>query len=274
MGIAVPFFIDFPYNDKVQEFNIQYNHFEDDYIDLVKFIETYPAHRINIELVVGNIDLEKIINLSKINNNVYFKLNKDFINKIEDFIRFNIKFFFDTIVNNWDHLNSYLNIGVSDIYISGELCFNLNIIKEKLKEKNIHSRVILNIAQIHDDFDSLDPIKSFFIRPEDLKFYSSFINTFEFFIENKEQLTILYESYVKDKYWYGDLSEIILGLNKEIDSRTLLPNFAEYRANCGKKCFKDSNCTICERIYILSNKLLDKNLIISIKQDLEEEDGS
>lgn len=56
-------------------------------------------------------------------------------------------------------------------------------------------------------------IKTFFIRPEDLDIYEKYINTFEFFTDEKDavRLNSLYKIYTKDRLWYGLLKDLIVG---------------------------------------------------------------
>ena len=263
MNFCLPYMKSFPHNDEIPEFTIKYNSLKDSYEDLVKFIETYSDRRINIELLHDATGADTILPLLKINPEIYLKLNESYIQKVTAFKEKGIRFFFSLQSDNWDSFNSLVNIGVSDIYIANELGFSLLTISKILKNKNIHIRVIVNIAQARDPFESTEPIKAFFIRPEDIDDYETYIDTIEFFADNQVQYEVLYETYAYNKNWDGNLQEIIIGLRIPIDSRTIIPEFGLYRGNCEKRCFRGSNCAICNRVVELSETMASRDIMFA-----------
>ena len=78
---------------------------------------------------------------------------------------------------------------------------------------------------------------------------------------------VLYEIYAQDRHWYGDLSEIISGLESNLDSRFILPHFGERRVKCQRKCLAGEKCVICEAILECSKTLQEAGLLINIKED-------
>ena len=76
----------------------------------------------------------------------------------------------------------------------------------------------------------------------------------------------------EDKKWFGDLQEIIIGLDSKIDSRYIIPRFAEKRIKCGKDCLKGGKCEMCKRILDLSEQLENAHLIVQIDKEKEERD--
>ena len=72
--------------------------------------------------------------------------------------------------------------------------------------------------------------------------------------------------YKEDKKWFGQLKEIIFGLKTDLDSRYIVPHFAEHRTSCKKECLKGGKCKICERVVDLSHSLKEANLIITPKK--------
>ena len=128
--------------------------------------------------------------------------------------------------------------------------FNVKILSTAAKKNNKSLRSFCNVCE--SSWLETPSIKTFFIRPEDLKLYEKYIDTFEFYINNTSasRLNTLYEIYVKDQKWFGKLEEIIVGYIGEEDNRFFIPNnFGEKRLNCNKKCMQDNEkCNICNRI--------------------------
>jgi hypothetical protein len=175
----------------------------------------------------------------------------------------NIPHFFNQYVNSIDLFHSMINTWqVSDIYITDELGFELANIAPIAKENNVKIRVFPNIAQAIVDVEP--KIKQFFIRPEDVAIYEPYVDVLELFGE-KEDYNFLYKVYALDKKWFGDLSELINGV--EIDSRRIVPEFGEKRSRCGKKCFKGGKCKMCDRVQELAETLEEHELFI--KQNKE-----
>lgn len=171
----------------------------------------------------------------------------------------NFSFFTRIYVNNWDTFRGLLDLGVSDVYIVESMGFELDKCSAIAHEKNVKIRVFPNIAQSQWE-DTMD-IKKFFIRPEDVYVYEDYVDIFEFLGDIRKDET-LYTIYAEDKEWYGDLTELITGLNTSFDSRFIIPKFAEIRVRCGKKCMKDNKCQICEMVSALSNSLKSKGVTV------------
>ena len=87
------------------------------------------------------------------------------------------------------------------------------------------------------------------------------------FFGNSQQVSTLLKIYKEDKKWFGLLNEIIIGLRSDLDSRFIVPRFAEKRIKCGKECLKGGKCQMCERVVSLSKTLKDANLMIEIDKD-------
>jgi len=62
-----------------------------------------------------------------------------------------------------------------------------------LHDNNIKVRVFPNICQ--SSFKETPSIKTFFIRPEDIKYYSTFVDVFELISNNAEIQNTLFKIY-------------------------------------------------------------------------------
>ena len=77
-----------------------------------------------------------------------------------------------------------------------------------------------------------------------------------------------------DKEWYGDLKEFLIGWNSNLDNRFIIPQFAEARLNCEKRCLKGHPCHVCERIIDISKKLKEGKVVVRYNKDYKAPDDN
>lgn len=262
--------------DKVDEILIRYD--KNKILEL--FTQFIPAHlnqRVIVQLIEeNNIDtivnnLKKIISIYNENKDIKFDIQLPFYNQkfIEELKDTNLKYFFKAAANSWDKFTGLMSQNVSDIYITDELAFELDKVAEIAHKNNIKVRIYPNVAQSR--WDKLSDILKFFIRPEDIKMYEPYVDVCEFYGDKAQQIDTYYKIYQEDKKWFGDLQEIIIGLDSKIDSRYIIPRFAEKRIKCGKDCLKGGKCEMCKRILDLSEQLENAHLIVQIDKEKEED---
>ena len=162
------------------------------------------------------------------------------------------------MINNWDTLQGYIKYKPSDMYIVEALGFEINKVAKVLHNENIKIRTFANVAQ--SSWREIDPLRKFFIRPEDIPIYEPYIDVIEFF-NSKNSSSTLYKIYSKDKKWFGQLNELILDFDSDIDNRFIVSKFAEHRTRCGKRCLKGENCKFCDTIYQLSQTLKENGIL-------------
>lgn len=182
----------------------------------------------------------------------------DTINKLD-----NIPYFFEFFVTTWEQLHYLISLKVSDVYLTEDMCFELEAAKALCSAKGVSIRAFPNIAQ-SSVWDSPAPAK-FFIRPEDLDFYSQYIDTIEFWGDPLKQ-DVFYHIYCVSKRWIGELNVIVADLNATFNNSGILPLFAQTRANCGKQCMRGKRCAICFKLDSLSNTLKDKGISVKVKK--------
>ena len=147
------------------------------------------------------------------------------------------------------------SLGVSDVFVSGELGFDLERVKWYADLNNIKIRCYVNVSQ--SMWKAGDGFKDFYIRPEDIDFYGNYIDTIEFY-NSVDNQNVLYEIYFKDKEWNGNLREIIKGLKLDINNYYILgPEFGRRRSQCNKDCIKGERCELCDRLADLAKSLED-----------------
>ena len=146
----------------------------------------------------------------------------------------------------------------TDMYICEELGFFLDKVSKILHDNNIKVRVFPNICQ--SSFSKTESIKTFFIRPEDIFIYATFVDVFEL-ISDAERQETLFKIYKQGK-WFGKIKEVIPTFKGELDSKYLLGNFGMIRSKCGKRClYKPGSCAICDRFIEIADTF-EKNKIV------------
>lgn len=252
--------------EKVNEITIDYYNTKD-FVDL---LNQFKEKRINIYIrdketnqLISNEELKKIkiIHETYPDLNLYLEIPINTRYSLEDIKDIGLPYFLEDRINDIDLFTTLLSQGVSDIYVVENLCFELDKISEVAHSRNVRLRTFPNVAQ--SESMAIDGLLKFFIRPEDIDVYSQYIDTFEFFGDERKQ-DVLYDIY-NSKVWNGPLNEIIIGLNSDLDSRFILPQFGESRVKCGKRCLKGGNCRICNRIEELSKTLKENDIVIKNK---------
>lgn len=167
-----------------------------------------------------------------------------------------IPFFFAKYAQDLDTFHGLINMGVSDIYIVEELGFCLDALAPIAHMANVSIRVFANVCQTSWKYNK-NSLKSFFIRPEDIPIYEAYVDVVEFFGSIDKQET-MFRIYSINKKWYGNLQEIINGLEEPLDSRYLSNIWAVARISCEKRCLKGSSCSICTRLSDTSQLIKEK----------------
>lgn len=221
------------------------------------FIERYANKRIIIEIEKVNENLIKdLCSIKKdfLDTDIVLAISEEDMEYFSLFKEEGFSVCPRNYISNWDTLQYFLSFDVSDLYIAGTLCFELDKVKSTVcqKNKDIKIRVFPNLAQAHAEIDDL---KKFFIRPEDISYYEPYVDVYEFI--DQPGLNVIYRVYAINHRWIGDLNEIILGISKEINNQCVLSQFGEIRRRCGKRCFKGHPCSVCEKI-IRTAELLEQ----------------
>lgn len=177
------------------------------------------------------------------------------------------KYMFTDVVGSWEVLQFILSLHPAEVYITNILGFSFDRLYTVCNNAEVGIRVTANVAQAA--WDGIEPMKKFFIRPEDVDFYETYCSGIEFSGKDKSIQEVMYKIY-KRQYWYGDLKEIIIGLDQSLDSRQLPLDFGKWRANCGKRCITGGKCNLCKAIlHFAENMDKTETLIVpKVKQKL------
>jgi len=113
---------------------------------LISFVEEYSNKRINISIPDDEIPINHFVTLNKIHNNIYVKLTRFQFRYAEKLKENNIKFFFDNTVpvSTFILLDELIKLGVTDVYIADDLCYNLENVSKRCQKDNVQIRLILN----------------------------------------------------------------------------------------------------------------------------------
>ena len=246
------------YIQDAEEFKIKYNPSDQ---TLKDFLEKYQQKSIVIDATedLTNLDINLFKELSKKYQNIKLIIsyeNKEVVTKVQEN---EIPFFFSNFVTTGDQMYGLMKYNPTDMYICEDLGFSLDKVSEILHKNNIKVRVFPNICQ--SSFNETDSLRTFFIRPEDIDIYSTFVDVFELIADENTQ-QILYKVYKQQK-WFGPIKEIIPSFKGELDGRYILDSFGRIRSKCGKKClFKPESCSICDRFMDLAETLKKNDLIV------------
>lgn len=267
MKYCLPYLNASPYMSKVDEVIIPFNAEKGPIV--IKNItskENISNATIILEMEVMEVDvINKNMTLFKSLKEDYPQINfklmftKDYTERFDSLIEnckeCGIPFFFSTYVRDWDTFYGLIDLGVSDVYIVEEMGFSLSKLGAIAHASSVSIRVFANIAQ--SKWPKERSIKSFFIRPEDIPIYADYVDVIEFYGEQNVQ-EVSYKAYAEDGKWFGDLRELIIGLETEVDSRHILPIFGDKRLSCERRCQKLKPCNICTRI-VENSKVLEAN---------------
>lgn len=264
MKYCIPYKKDNPYLNLADEYIINYKD-NKQIIDFIKencnkriIISIYKQEELFFKSITG-FKLFKKIYQEQQNFVILLDINNCSSKVLQELQESKIPFFTNTAIDSFDELYNLIELGVSDIYITNELGFDLERVAALLHKNNINIRAFPNVCQTKR---KQKDIFSFFIRPEDIDIYGQYINIIEFDYTLDEQIKTYLKIYNIDKKWCGDLSEIISNLDLSIDNQTIIKQFAETRVKCKKDCIKGKPCQICNKIISLAETLQKAELKI------------
>ena len=212
-------------------------------------------------------EAKKFVALKEYHSNIAVKLETVFGGKtVDSFIKIlrdnDVPFFLGLSPKNIAEVKALIEYGVSDIYITEYLGFNMTDLVNKVIPADINVRVYPNVSQVPHLctlVETTDDIKTFFIRPEDLELYEGYIDIIEFYgaVDKQDILMDIY----KDGYWMGNLNELILDFKEDINCMNLMPDFGFYRLACGHRCDLEK-CNYCDISKSLAAELRVKDIYI------------
>lgn len=176
--------------------------------------------------------------LSYIPSTIDYTVSTTSITQLKKFLSDKIPAYYAYPVSDWEFFNKLQKAGVSDIIISGPIAFSMETLFRQKQSTKI--RVLLS----HNPYSLLDSSitpDSFYIRPEDTKYYTA-IDYIEFPIEKEEILFSIY----KNEEFLAEISYLVPNITPDIKNALLPEDFAKRRLNCGRRCDTSGSCHYCE----------------------------
>ena len=159
-------------------------------------------------------------------------------------------------VTDWDTLTHLIAIGAHGVYIGGALGFELDKVSEILHKFGMWVWVKPNLAQ--SSVSTTPGYKKFWIRPEDVEIYESYVDVMQMeFPENEPEKQLPYLRTYQGGVLNGTLNDFIIDLNitdVPMVSYKLPQELFKHRISCGKRCLKGSHCKACEGLIRIARK--------------------
>ena len=270
MKVALPWSAYAENKSLVSEYNITFVNKPGNFDWLLTFLEQHNDKRFNIRIDTTDYDfeLEKLHYAKIVNPNIHIIV--DYIEEKEILQKMNINFYFSSAyaATSFRQLEWLVNLGTTDIYISDDLCYQLEKVKKFCDQHKVQCRLILDkiASQIPDANNPRLP----YFTPEIIDILDQYIDIFEF-TENQSmaRLTILYKIWFENQEWREDLSLLYPELTLKIPNQSLIPNFIEYKMNCGYKCAYGSPCKRCNQFLEIAKILRNKKIEFTPKRKKE-----
>lgn len=268
MKLALPFSIEHHSQYPSQEYNLIFKekHEKQGVENFTEFCKEYPQTRINAYFKDFIPSTELLEKLDAACPQFYVYLKEPFE------LPPHIKFYFARPVSSWDQLHYLLTLGVSDVYIAGDLTHELPEVRAICSLHNVNIRLILN--KVPDIGEA--SIKSTFYTPQDISLIEKFYDTVEFVCSpsSDDPFTLkdfdwhkfktLYRVWFEKRTWSGELSLINDNIHFSYPcSVNLGSNFSYKKATCGSRCRKMRACNTCDSV--LSAMLALKKKGVSIE---------
>lgn len=260
MKYCISYYKNFRHLDEVDEIIFPYSD------NLPAFFEEKKFNKKQRILIhIGEKDLAQVVpTLRKIQTLVYNMavIAKRHTGVSKTLTENGIEFFYSDYCKTFDQVYTFKEEGVSDIYVVETLGFDLKEIGTYCHDYDVNVRVLPNVLQSTLGSTSrLPQVCHFFIRPDDVKAYESYVDVFELF-GDEEKYSITYEIY-KDEHWDDDLQFVIKGITKPMYISPELP-FGEYRLKCRQRCY---SCTLCERLQDFEKELKKGGLTVKKQEE-------
>lgn len=173
-----------------------------------------------------------------------------------------LPFYYGFPIFTYDELNSIAKLDPYYVIPGPPLFFNLPY----LKSLKLSLRIFPNINNL-TNFPKIKYQTGTWVRPEDIDYYSQFVDSCEFVNVELEAERALFRIYKREKQFVGPISLIISGMDEcSADNDLINPEFTIIRTYCKQKCESGERvCTICDNIL----KLADPELLRKLKERID-----
>jgi len=257
MKVAIPWSTDVK-NRYGNEYNITFNELRNNFDKLFDFVSKYKDTRFNIQ--PDNMNYQQMEAIDNINPFIYFKIDLSY-KVVEEMKKRGLKFFFNasSAPSSLSLLEEQIILGTTDIYICDDLCYNLEYVKNICEKNNVQTRLILNEIPSKRFDKGINPKAPIFI-PECIEELSKYVDVGEFNVNSWVKIGTLYRIWFERQEWRENLKYIYKDLEIDIPNESLIPNFIEFKMNCGYRCARGSSCNKCEQFVEIARDLKSKNI--------------
>lgn len=253
MRYAVNYNANFRYFDQVDEVVFDYKGSESIVDFIPKILKRQEQKAIinlceieNIKEIIPYLNKLKQVHVNIMVQIDYIK-QRDIIELLKDN---KIDFMFKNFAKDYDTFYSMVQLGAEDITVVEYLGFCLDNLQEMRNKYGISIRVIPDIAQSAAGTGRIiPPITKFWIRPEDTELYEPYVDVFQI-LRNDDRQSVIFEIY-KRQQWLGNIQDIIMDLDVDIQNDNINPRFGLMRLDCNKKCMY-GKCNLCMEIQDLA----------------------
>lgn len=161
-----------------------------------------------------------------------------------------LPFYYGFPINSYDELNSIAQFDPYYVIPGSPLFFDLPY----LKSLKLSVRIFPNLNNL-TNFPKVNESTGTWVRPEDINYYSQYVDSCEFPNVNLEAERALFRIYRNEKQFIGPISLIIPGLEEyHADNDLINSEYSIVRTYCKQKCeSKERRCTICEMLLHLAD---------------------
>ena len=220
------------------------------------FISRYSSYRIivKVEKPLEFLEQNKISWFENIDAAVAIEICGEPSGRVMDLVEelsdADLEFFFTDPARYYGELDFFINLGVSDVFLTGELAFDIENVSHYIHDQGVKVRILPNIIQ-KEYFNSTGILRHFFILPNHLDLYEPFVDVIEYWCEDKLQKTYK-DIYDKGTKWLGNINELMDCGGEEVDLNIQdIPRFfGTHRLKCQQRCMSSTlfGCHMCDEL--------------------------
>jgi hypothetical protein len=256
MQLAIPYSESLPDGIDYDELNINFSEFSS-YDRLKEFALKFSDKKINVLFQEVEIDIKTLAEICDEVDNIVVRITPFTLPQLDDVRQECIPFLFDNSIPIYSYvlLEWALSQKPTSIYITDDLFYNLEYVKDQCYHADVELRMILN------HLPSISPLTGAcytapIYRPQDYQVLDKYIAIGEIDCYDEDgkynwsKFVILHNKWFITHYWEQDLSIINSDVLFNFPTQSIPPEYAEYRSNCQHRCnMRITNaCKKCERM--------------------------
>jgi hypothetical protein len=231
---------------KADEIKMIYNDIE----RIIDYIVAFPDKTIIIDIPKNllTVDWELLVKYSQ---GIDLILCLHDLSLVDECKERGLKFYWAYPITTYYELQGILKLEPCYLFLGAPLCFDL------ARVRGIYAteiRLVPNVA-----FDTYIPredgICGQWIRPEDVKYYETYVSALEFTGVDLAAERTLLDIYKNDQTWPGNLSHIIRNLRCDVSNLALPEDIGKIRMTCGQRCMCNNTCHYCYTSMKYADKL-------------------